>query len=112
QRKDPVRLVVTVDVHSSTGTSSGVPDGPNVPALFTSRSTRPQRSRTAAKSAATDPASPTSVGTTSAASRPSAVSSSGAARRPASATRYPASSKAVATTRPTPEPAPVTTATS
>src|SRR5918999_3338976 len=58
QRKDPVRLVATVDVQSATAISSTLPDGPNVPALLTSRSTRPQRSRTAAKRLAPPAAAP------------------------------------------------------
>ncbi len=110
-RKAPVRLTATVDNHPSIGISSTPPTGPNVPALLTSRSTRPHSPRAAANRSVTDAGSATSVGTTSAASVPSAVSSSVAARRPASATLHPASSNARATTRPIPDPAPVTTAT-
>ena len=73
-RNAPVRFTATVDSHPSTGISSTSPTGPNVPALLTSRSTRPHSPRTAANSSATDAGSATSVGTTSAASAPPAVS--------------------------------------
>src|SRR5580704_7409317 len=122
-RKTPVRLVSTTRCQSARSISSAWAAGPNKPALFTSRSSRPQRSRTASKSAATDGGEVTSAGTTSAfsvgqpgpgVSVPSAafaVSASNSSRRPASATCQPAPSRALAMVRPSPEPAPVTTAT-
>ena len=110
-RNAPVRFTATVESHASTGISSTSPTGPKVPALLTSRSTRPHSPRAAANRSATDSGSATSVGTTSAVSAPPAVSSSGAARRPASATLHPASSSARPTACPIPDPAPVTTAT-
>src|SRR5580704_13767957 len=125
-RKAPVRLVSTTRCQSARSISSGWAAGPNRPALFTSRSRRPQRSRTASKSAATDGAEVTSAGTTSAdpAGQPGsgpavsgwavsgwAVSASSSSRRPASATCQPAPSRVLAMIRPSPEPAPVTTAT-
>ena len=66
-RKTPVRLVSTTRCQSARSISSACAAGPNSPALFTSRSSRPQRSRTASKSAATDGGEVTSAGTTSAA---------------------------------------------
>lgn len=111
QRNEPVRLTATVSCQSSIAISSTVPPGPNVPALLTSRSSRPQRSCTAANSAATDVGSATSVATVSVPARPPATASSRSARRPASATRQPASSSARVTASPMPDPAPVTTAT-
>src|SRR5689334_20030968 len=112
-RKAPVRLVSTTRCQSARSISSAWAAGPNRPALFTSRSSRPQRSFTAPNSAATEAGSVTSAGTTSAA--PSlascAVNSSSSARRPASATCQPAPSSAWEMTRPSPELAPVTMAT-
>ena len=66
--KAPVRLVSTTRCQSARSISSAWAAGPNKPALFTSRSRRPQRSRTASKSAATDGGEVTSAGTTSVAS--------------------------------------------
>src|SRR6266581_4461966 len=113
QRKTPVRLVSTTRCQSARSISSACAAGPNRPALFTSRSSRPQRSFTASKSAATDGGEVTSAGTTSAAPSGAsfAVSLSSSSRRPASATCQPASSRLLAMTRPSPELAPVTTAT-
>src|SRR6266702_1541821 len=110
-RKAPVRLVSTTRCQSARSISSAWAAGPNRPALFTSRSRRPQRSRTASKSAATDGGEVTSAGTTSALSAAFAVSVSSSSRRPASATCQPAPSRVLAIVRPSPEPAPVTTAT-
>ena len=62
-RKAPVRLVSTTACQSARSISSGWPAGPNTPALFTSRSSRPQRSRMASNSAATDGGEVTSVAT-------------------------------------------------
>src|SRR6266581_46389 len=112
-RKAPVRLVSTTRCQSARSISSAWAAGPNSPALFTSRSSRPHRSRTASKSAATDGGEVTSAGTTSAVPSGAsfAVSVSSSERRPASATCQPASSRLLAMTRPSPELAPVTTAT-
>src|SRR6266516_7589305 len=112
-RKTPVRLVSTTRCQSARSISSACAAGPNSPALFTSRSSRPQRSFTASKSAATDGGEVTSAGTTRAAPSGAsfAVSASSSERRPASATCQPASSRLLAMTRPSPELAPVTTAT-
>jgi hypothetical protein len=110
-RNAPVRFVSTTRCQSATEISSRSPGGAAIPALLTSRSTRPQRSRTASNSAATDSADVTSAGTTSAPPRDAAVSRRRSSRRPASATRQPSASSARATARPTPDPAPVTTAT-
>src|SRR6266851_6595052 len=122
-KKAPVRLVSTTCCQSARLISSTWAAGPNRPALFTSRSRRPQRCRTASKSAATDDGEVTSAGTTSAdsAGQPGfavsalaaalAVSASDSSRRPASATCQPAPSRVLAMLRPSPEPAPVTTAT-
>src|SRR5690348_792831 len=112
-RKTPVRLVSTTRCQSARSISSACAAGPNSPALFTSRSSRPQRSCTASKSAATDGGEVTSAGTTSAAPSGAsfAVSVRSSSRRPASATCQPAPSSALAMTRPSPELAPVTTAT-
>src|SRR6185437_6139141 len=112
-RKTPVRLVSTTRCQSARSISSAWAAGPNRPALFTSRSSRPQRSFTASNSAATDAGSVTSAGTARAVPlwAPSAVSFSSSARRPASATCQPAPSRACAMTRPRPELAPVTMAT-
>src|SRR6266550_8577365 len=111
--KTPVRLVSTTRCQSARSISSAWAAGPNSPALFTSRSSRPHRSRTASKSAATDGGEVTSAGTTSAAPSGAsfAVSVRSSERRPASATCQPAPSRALAMTRPSPELAPVTTAT-
>src|SRR5438067_733560 len=117
-RNAPVRLVSTMRCQSASASSSTAPPGPNTPALLTSRSSRPQRSLTASNSRATDSGAVTSAGTASAdpAGAPAraaeaAVWASASPRRPASATRHPAPSRAPAMCRPTPEPAPVTTAT-
>ena len=114
-RNAPVRLVSTMRCQSGSETSSTAPAGPNTPALLTSRSTRPQRSRTASNSRVTDSGTVTSAGTTSAdpsgAAAAAAVSARASSRRPASATCHPADSRVSAMRRPTPEPAPVTTAT-
>src|ERR1035437_7693973 len=116
-RKAPVRLVSTTCRQSASSISSTPAAGPNTPALFTSRSRRPQRSWTAWKSAATDGGELPSAGATSAdspgqpGSAVAAVSASAASRRPASATCQPAPSSALAMVRPSPEPAPVTMAT-
>ena len=86
-----------------------------MPALLKSTSTRPCSASTAAKSAAIEDGSATSVGRTSACpSAPwisSAVSSSGSRRRPASTSANPSPASCTETARPIPEPAPVTTAT-
>src|SRR5947208_9770261 len=112
-RKTPVRLVSTTRCQSARSISSAWAAGPNSPALFTSRSSRPQRSCTASKSAATDGGEVTSAGTTSVSTSGAsfAVSVRSSSRRPASATCQPAPSRALAMTRPSPELAPVTTAT-
>src|SRR5580704_8305477 len=112
-RNTPVRLVSTTCCQSARSISSACAAGPNNPALFTSRSSRPQRSCISSKSAATDGGEVTSAGTTSAAPSGAsfAVSLSSSSRRPASATCQPASSRLLAMTRPSPELAPVTTAT-
>src|SRR4051794_13199566 len=106
QRKHPVRLVATTSFQSSSWTSS-IGDGtPKLPALLNRRSTRSRP----LNSPRTASASVTSVGMTVAWSEPPAVSRSVSSRRPASATVHPESSSARATSRPIPEPAPVTTA--
>src|ERR1700722_2687669 len=114
-RNAPVRLVSTTACQPARSISSICPAGPNTPALFTSRSSRSQRSRTRSNSVATDPGEVTSVGTASAESAGPAqareVSASASARRPASATCQPPASRASAIPRPSPDPAPVTTAT-
>src|SRR5271166_1040949 len=63
-RNEPVRLVSMTALHTSGGTSSSGAPVPNVPALLTRTSTRPQRATTAANSAPTDSADRTSAGTT------------------------------------------------
>ena len=118
-RNAPVRLVSTARRQSSSEISSTAPAGPKIPALFTSRSTRPHRPRTVSNSAATEPASVTSVTTGRAACggrcgearRRDTASRSVSSRRPAAATRQPAPSSARVISRPSPDPAPVTTAT-
>ena len=89
--------------------------GTLMPAAFTSTSTSPKRASTAAPIAATSSGSLTSQGNTP--TRPSAsepasaaVSASVSARRPTSATCHPSAANLIATARPTPLPAPVTTA--
>src|SRR5215469_3410843 len=115
QRNAPVRFVSTICRQPSTVSSSTAPAGPNAPALLTSKSSRSQRLATAAKSAATDAGTVTSVGITAAASAghppPVTVSASACSRRPAAATRQPALSSSLVMARPSPDPAPVTTAT-
>src|SRR6266516_7012197 len=114
-RKAPVRLVSTTCLQSAQEISSTAPAGPNTPALLTSRSTLPHRRCTAANSPATDPGTVTSAGTASADSAGQApdarLSRRAGSRRPAAATCHPAESKARAMHRPSPDPAPVTTAT-
>src|SRR6185437_11622123 len=112
-RYEPVRLVATIDCQPAGVSSSTAPGGAPVPALLTSRSTRPNRSRTAANSLSTDSASPTSAATGSTVSGGASftVSSSGADRRPAATTCQPLSASVTVISRPSPEPAPVTTAT-
>src|SRR5689334_20749356 len=110
QRKEPVRLVATIVFQSSSFTSSIGEGTPKLPALLKSRSMRPKSLRAVSTSVWTEPGSVTSVWTTSARSESPAVSPSVSVRRPASATCQPASSSARETTRPIPEPAPVTTA--
>ena len=113
-RNAPVRLVSTACRQSATEISSTAPAGPKMPALLTSRSTRPHRLPAAANSAATESGTVTSVSTGSAAPAAGAVatvSCSAAQRRPAAATCQPAASRARVMDRPSPDPAPVTTAT-
>src|SRR6516164_2741184 len=112
-RNEPVRLVATIDCQPSSDTSSTAPGGAPVPALFTSRSSRPYRFSTAVNKVATESASVTSVttGSTVPAAASAAVSSRGVRRRPAAATCQSASASASVMWRPRPEPAPVTTAT-
>src|SRR5580692_9592669 len=112
-RYEPVRLVATIDRQPSGVTSSTAPAGAPVPALLTSRSSRPKRSPVAANSAATEPSSATSActGRTISGSACCTVSSSSSKRRPAATTYHPRSASAIVIRRPSPEPAPVTTAT-
>src|SRR5215831_8608179 len=114
-RKAPLRLVSTTWLQSAQEISSTAPAGPNTPALLTSRSTRPHRRSTAANSPATDSGTVMSAGTASAdpaGQAPDAtLSRRASSRRPAAATRHPADSRARAMHRPSPDPAPVTTAT-
>src|SRR4051794_7730237 len=110
QRNIPVRLTSTVARQSATAISSTSPDGPKVPALFTSRSSRPQASRTAAKASSTCRSSVTSAGSTRVVPPVAAVPSNAARVRPRSATDHPSSARARPMARPSPEPAPVTTA--
>src|SRR5215467_5467165 len=115
QRNAPVRFVSTICRQPSTLSSSTAPAGPNTPALLTSRSSRPHRLATASNSAVTDSGTVTSVGNAAAAaaghSSPVTVSRSGCSRRPAAATCHPARSSSRLIARPSPDPAPVTTAT-
>lgn len=86
------------------------------PALFTSASTRPNRSTTASTSAATCSGSRTSAGyarqSVPEASSSARTSSSGSGRRPAIARLAPVRAYSRAIARPRPDPPPVTRATS
>ena len=115
-RNAPVRLVSTTarQVSRATVLDRRRP-APRRPALLNSRSSRPNRSPTIAKSASTAASSVMSAGTTiasapAAAQRSRAVSSSGARRRPTSTTVKPAPASPTAAARPIPEPAPVMSA--
>jgi hypothetical protein len=76
-RNEPVRLTLTMDRQPSGLTSSTAPGGPPVPALLTSRSSRPYSNSITANSAATDSGSVTSVATGS--TLPSAASANSCA---------------------------------
>src|SRR6266508_4263604 len=90
QRNEPVRLMSTTAFHRSYGRSSSGTGGAPMPALLKSRSSRSNVSFVLEKSARTDAASPTSVGTTSVGEPedlPSAaVASNASLRRPARTT--------------------------
>src|ERR1700751_851071 len=62
-RYEPVRLTATMDCQPSGEISSTAPAGAPVPALLTSRASRPCRSATASNSAATESASVASAAT-------------------------------------------------
>ena len=103
-RHTPSRFVSTMALASSMEVSS---TGPPIamPALFTTASSRPARSRTSATPAATESSSRTSMVT---ASTPGGVASG---RRPAPKTRCPRRESSTATARPIPVLTPVTSTT-
>jgi hypothetical protein len=114
QRNTPVRFVPTIASHSSRGSwSSGARI--RYPALFTSRSTRPNSRTVSATVRSTWAASRTSHDRASE-RRPSArtapaTASTGSSRRPLATTWAPALASSTAMARPIPWPAPVTMAT-
>jgi hypothetical protein len=112
-RNGAVRLVATTACHLSNGSSSSGTGGAPMPALLNRTSKRPNVSLIVANSALICAGSDTSVGTTRLlAGAPSlATASSGSLRRPASTTVKPSFIRARDAARPTPVPAPVTTAT-
>mmetsp|Transcript_4367 Transcript_4367/g.11412 ORF Transcript_4367/g.11412 Transcript_4367/m.11412 type:complete len:273 (+) Transcript_4367:168-986(+) len=113
-RNAPPRFVSTTERHCSYVSSSIGTPGVKLPALLKSKSSLPNSSTVALKSALTAAGSVTSVGTTSAlppaAVTSAAVCSRPSRRRPASATAQPCAANAALTARPMPVPAPVTIA--
>src|ERR1019366_7719713 len=113
-RNMPVKLVATMFCQVSNGRSSSGMAGAPMPALLNRTSSRPKFDFTVENSARIDSHFDTSVGTASACAPTALISaatlSSISLRRPASTRLQPAFAKAIATARPTPVPAPVTSA--
>ena len=114
-RNMPVKLVATTFCQVSNGRSSSGTGGAPMPALLNSTSRRPKLDFTVANSARIDSRFDTSVGTASACAaggvdlgrRPCRASPCGGRRAPGCSRLSPS---AIATARPTPVPAPVTSA--
>src|SRR5437899_183617 len=110
QRKAPVRLTSTTEVHCSKDTSSSGTAGAPEPALLKRRSNRPNAAFVLANRAFTDRGSRTSVGILSirapSLDPSAAVLSRGSFRRPATTTEYPSPARATATALPIPVPPP------
>ena len=111
RRNSPSRLTAIVERHRSmVSSSAGVV--PPTPALLTSTSTWPATASAASARAMTESSSAMSAGTTTTRSPSSAASSSRrSARRAATTTVAPAPCRTRANRRPSPDEAPVTTAT-